>query len=96
MAAQTKEMEQQLIARVEERPPLYNITLQCYSNRNRRDKLWREIKSELHLSGIISYFCTTCNQCISMTMHEKQDSDRKHEIVNKIVNKRLVNVVCLG
>ncbi|XP_059919572.1 uncharacterized protein LOC132466381 [Gadus macrocephalus] len=51
MAKWTEEMEEQLIALVEERPPLYNITLQGYSNRNRKDQLWREIESELHLSG---------------------------------------------
>ena len=56
MAKWTEEMEEQLIAMVEERPPLYNITLQGYSNRNRKDQLWREIESELHLSGNISYF----------------------------------------
>ena len=83
----TEEMEEQLIALVEDRPPLYNITLQGYSKRNRKDQLWREIESELHLSGNISYFCRTCNQCISTTMHGKQDL--------KIV-KRSLNVVRLG
>ena len=87
MAKWTEEMEEQLIALVEERPPLYNITLQGYSKRNRKDQLWREIESELHLSGNISYFCRTCNQCISTTMHGKQDL--------KIV-KRSLNVVRLG
>ena len=51
MAKWTEEKEEQLIALVEERPPLYNITLQGYSNRNRKEQLWREIVSELHLSG---------------------------------------------
>lgn len=64
-------------ALVEERSPLYNITLQWYSNRNRKIKLWREIKTELRLSGKI----TTYNQCISTTVYEKQDSDSRHEIV---------------
>lgn len=49
MAAWTEEMEEQLSARVEERPAVYNLTLQCHSNRNRKDKLWREIESVLLL-----------------------------------------------
>ena len=72
MGKWTKEMEEQLIALVEERPPLYNITLQGYSKRKRKE-LWHEIESKLHLSGNISYFCTTCNKSMSTTMHEKQD-----------------------
>ena len=49
MATWTEETEEQLITLVEERPPLYNITLQCYSNRNKKDQLWREIESEYFL-----------------------------------------------
>lgn len=41
MAAWTEEMEEQLSARVEERPAVYN--------QNRKDKLWREIESVLLL-----------------------------------------------
>ena len=49
MAAWTEEMEEQLSAVVEERPSVYNLTLQCHSTRNRKDKLWSEIESELLL-----------------------------------------------
>lgn len=51
MATWSEALEEQLVTLVEERPPLYDITLQCYSNRNKKDTLWTEIETELRLSA---------------------------------------------
>ena len=57
----SEEGEEQPIALVEERQPLYNTTLQCYSSLEGKDQLWPEIARKLRVPGGASYFCTTSN-----------------------------------
>ncbi|XP_061575399.1 uncharacterized protein C19orf47 homolog isoform X4 [Cololabis saira] len=48
--ANTQDIEEQLIAMIQERAPLYDITEKCYANRVVKTQLWQEIETKLVIS----------------------------------------------
>ncbi|XP_065125347.2 uncharacterized protein [Paramisgurnus dabryanus] len=50
MATWNEQREDQLIALIQERPALYNVTEKCYASRGHRAELWREIEQTLAIS----------------------------------------------